>query len=349
MAINANGVSFDGLHSYNDFGMWFALRPDYGKPDPKTNISEVPGMDGVLDMTEANSGDVKFTNRTMVFTFSKLIRQEEQEDFKANVRAALHGKYIQKIIPDDAPDWYYTGRAKVEFQKLASWKLRCVVTVDAAPYALRVDETVVDLMAAPGGAELSEVFLPTTDASKMTWNSDLRLGTKAFPGRLLPPANAMNDLILKIPENPTHFETWSFQVTDAVGNTYNSGSASWSQTVQNPDYPNMRISLSNISQAGVDLTKVYRILVSGIGGCSLHWEMLSIHTTVVNSRKTVIPIVELETQEDSVEIIVNGEKHEILPGKAVYENLMLSAGTNEIYVPVVQASVFTLTFREGRL
>ena len=95
-----NGVRFDGLHSFHDLDMWLSERPDWGSPEPKLNLVEIPGADGVLDLTEANAGDVKFNNRQITLTFAAMVKAEEQERFKSRIMNTLHGKVIQQIIPD---------------------------------------------------------------------------------------------------------------------------------------------------------------------------------------------------------------------------------------------------------
>lgn len=342
-----NGISFDGIHSFSDFGMYLAARPDLGSPKPKTNTVEVPGMDGLLDLTEANSGDVKFSNRTLVFTFWKKVDIPQQAEFMAQISAALHGKQINKIVLDEDPAWYYSGRAAVTFppSKRKTWKMQCVVTVDAAPYALRVDETVVDLTAAEE-AEMSIIDIPTTKAQTLNVNTDLRLGTKTFPDGLMAPSAAMDPLFLSTSDNPPKLDRWSLYIEDAAGHSYHSATATWPPA---PGVSEISFDLSAVVAAGVDLSKVYRVLSSGLGDARIYWKILSKQYVVSNSRKSVIPVVSLETQEESIEITVNGTNHTIYPGTALYEDIILREGDNIINVPIYQISAFTLTFREGRL
>lgn len=340
-----NGVSFDGKHSYNDFGMYLAARPDLQSPEPKLNTVEVPGMDGLLDMTEANSGDVKFTNRTLAFTFSAIVKVGQQEQFKLQIRNTLHGKRIQRIILDEDPEWYYTGRCSVEFVEIHSWKLKCTVTVDADPYALRVNETVVDLTAADESV-LDVIDIPATKAQALNVNTDLRLGTKTFPDGLVPPSAAMNPLFLSTSDNPPKLDRWSLYIEDAAGHTYHSSTATWPPA---PGVSEVSFDLSTVVAAGVDLSKVYRVLSSGLGDVRIYWKMFSNKYVVSNSRKSVIPVISLETQENSIEITVNGGKHTIYPGTALYEDIVLGEGENVVNVPIYQIDDFTMTFREGKL
>lgn len=347
-----NGIRFDGLHSFYDFGMWIGKeKPDWGNPLPKVNAVEVPGMDGVLDMSEANSGEVKFNNRTIILPFAAMVPADDQERFKAMVRNALHGKVIRQIIPDEAPDWYYTGRATVEFTDLSPWRLKIVITIDAAPYAMKLAETWID-MNQSGSPEMQTVDIPTVDKSKQDWNSDLRLGTKKLPAGLQIPLNAFPSLIVRWPGNaPTTPLGKRFAyVEDADGNVY-------SVRLQVPvSTGEVRISLSAITGAGVDTDRVYRVLISGIGACTLHYEMLAYRYRVWNERKEVIPLVALTVAnteiESSVQIIVNGEPFTVTSEETLYEDIILRQGWNEVLVPVWTDENITnlyMVYREGRL
>ena len=63
-----NGVYFGNVHSYEDLHL--ILAPFTPAPaEPQTNFLQIPGRDGLLDLTEAN-GEVKFNAREFVFTFT---------------------------------------------------------------------------------------------------------------------------------------------------------------------------------------------------------------------------------------------------------------------------------------
>lgn len=352
-----NGIRFGELHSYYDLGMWLSERPDYGSPEPKTNLVEIPGMDGALDMTEANSGEVKYSNRTLTFTFAKMISVGEQEEFKSRVRNALHGRYVDQIIPDEDPDWCYSGRVTVDFTDIKPWKMRCVVTVDAAPYAMKVVETRIDLADFQTGA-LRDVEVPSENVSRQAWNSDLRFGTKEFP-QGLGPAGMGGFKILKWPSNAYTLPNWPmrYQVVDAEGHVYNSGDISHVF-----EYGELNISTSTLYEAGIVIPKVYRLLVQNIGGCSLHVDVASFVHSVWNERKTVVPSIIFQTNENpggeepevEVNIIVNGQERTIRNTQTEYEDIVLREGMNEVIVPMqilsdTTVSALYMIFREGKL
>ena len=340
----ANGVSFDGLHSYAYFGMWLEVQPNKGVPEPYLNIVEVPGMDGYLDMTEANSGEIKFGNREMVLTFvAQVSSPHDRSVFREFVANALHGKRFERIKFDDEADWHYSGRASVAFEDVSAWKDRCIVTVDAKPYAMKDYETLVEI-GTNESASIQLIQLASENVAKEEWNSDLRLGSKAFPDGIVPPWNASQQLILRWQPRTFHVRAPSINISDSDGHTY---TINFNVTEAGGEY---RVLLSDIENANVVLSKVYRVFVRGVNNCKLFWEARTKKDIVVNSRKSVVPTIYLSSyMSEPIQIVVNGKNYEIEAGEAVYDEIVLREGKNEIMSPELNVIELTMRFREGRL
>lgn len=100
-----NGVWFDDLH----VGYTMDLIMNYARvstPTAKIKEIEVPGMDGVLDITES-LGEVKYNNREISFKFTT--QSQDKIDTLINT---LHGQK-KKIILDRDDAFYYMGRCSV--------------------------------------------------------------------------------------------------------------------------------------------------------------------------------------------------------------------------------------------
>lgn len=340
-----SGVSFDGLHSYTDFGLWLMRRPSLGSPDAKISIVDIHGADGNIDLTEANTGEVKYGNRTLTFEFGAMVDLADQEAFRAKVMNGLHGKRISHIILDEDPDWYWTGRASVEFSDVQSWRLRCTVTVDAAPYALKTTETVVNFLGGQGSLQQYTVDI-AENTSAQNWNSNFMLGTKDFPSGL--PTSSLQSLDIIWGLNPTMNAVGDakIQVVDADGGIYNM-TVSRANVLTSIDQD---IAYSVLQSNGITIDRVYRVLVQNVGGCRLCVTKQSVKRSVANSRKTVFPEFNL-VGDSAVSISINGVDKTIPLGTGIYDDISLRLGTNEIYVPSlpVDVTTFTMKFREGKL
>lgn len=126
LAVRYNMVLLDG----------YTLSP----PEPKTTTVEIPGRDGVLDLTESLIGDVSYGNRSMTFTFL-IVDLEQFEVVKTKVSNALHGRKFNFEMTMD-PGYTYTGRFKINsYTHTATWSHGICgyieVEIDAEPYKLK--------------------------------------------------------------------------------------------------------------------------------------------------------------------------------------------------------------------
>lgn len=371
-----NGVRFDGLHSFHDLDMWFSERPDWGSPEPKLNLVEIPGADGVLDLTEANAGEVKFNNRQITLTFAAMVKAEEQERFKSRIMNTLHGKVIQQIIPDEDPDWYYTGRCAVSFANVNSWKMQIVVTVDAYPYALKTADTVFNFRSASpvsSGTKLITRSVNTEAGDPTAKSSTFLFGTKEFPTGVRF-AGGTADLII----------SWSagalvgvggltfphLTVVDSDGHTYLLNITSdvsidrTSGVAVTASAGSVTITQSQLSTAGIVVGDVWRIWIS-VAGCTVKTSAVVIEYAVPNARRLAIPVFTLKTRypdtfhgitvmhSPSGRISSGGENDYYVPvGVARYEDIVLHHGTNVFYTEefdLQAVTEFYISYREGKL
>lgn len=110
-------------------------------PEPKTYYVDIPGGNGVIDLSETVGGDVAYNNREQEFTF-KLIYPDAFETTKTALSNFLHGKrYEYKITMD--PDYVYRGRFSVSsysHEALAAGILgEIVISISADPYKYKPD------------------------------------------------------------------------------------------------------------------------------------------------------------------------------------------------------------------
>ena len=134
------GIMFGNYHSWNDFQLILASKT-IGTPSPKTETIDIPGGDGVLDLTEF-FGETKYDNRKLSFEFSSMVIPSEFMTQFSTVQNALHGKKMT-IKLDDDPDWYYLGRISVSEWKADRNIGKLVVDCDCEPYKYQIGTTEV--------------------------------------------------------------------------------------------------------------------------------------------------------------------------------------------------------------
>ena len=125
-----DGVTFGTKHSYRDWG-------------PKTVYVDIPGSDGIIDLTESLTGDVKFDNRTIKCEFVVLDARNRWSDIYSEIMDYLHGQRM-KVRLDEDPTYYYEGRLQVNEWK--SDKVTSTITIegDVEPYKMEMFSSLED-------------------------------------------------------------------------------------------------------------------------------------------------------------------------------------------------------------
>jgi len=135
------GVTFGNYHSFYEWGL-ILKEKEIKAPKPKVQQIEIEGSDGVLDFTEF-FGEVKYNNRSLSFTFSKMnIVPDGFMALYSVVQNAIHGKKMQVVLDED-PASFYFGRVTVNEWKSNKNLGEIVIEVDAEPYKMKAAETVI--------------------------------------------------------------------------------------------------------------------------------------------------------------------------------------------------------------
>lgn len=136
------GLKIGNFHSFDDFKLKM-LSFEVSDPEVQEQLQEVPGRNGVLDLSESLTGEPTYKNRAIVAEFDMEEADPETAKQKLkDIRNCIHGKYL-KIIDDTEPEYYYEGRVKVSCKRKNYLFYLVTVTVDAQPYKLKHEKTTV--------------------------------------------------------------------------------------------------------------------------------------------------------------------------------------------------------------
>mgnify|MGYP004642381905 CR=1 FL=1 len=120
-------------------------------PEPKTYTVDIPGGNGVIDLTEALTNDVVYKNRKQEFEFA-LINVENFEWVKTELSNFLHGRKFDYTMTMD-PGYTYHGRFSVSSYTHSAYSSGILgnikISIDADPY--KTKENVVYRLNATGG------------------------------------------------------------------------------------------------------------------------------------------------------------------------------------------------------
>lgn len=140
---------FDKFNTWYDW--WLTLTgKDTTDPEPKTNYVALDGMSGTLDLSEALTGEVTYSDRTVTASFwTSEGTREDRDALLRTVSTALHGKKVTIVEPDD-PDHFFVGRVKIRDveRSLVHVAFSIEATCDPWRYALHETERLVQVSGA---------------------------------------------------------------------------------------------------------------------------------------------------------------------------------------------------------
>ncbi len=138
-----NRLIVDGVDITTTYGLILVDGYTLEPPSPKTYTVDIPGGNGIIDLTESFTGDVAYDNRSQTFTFL-VIYLEDFEKTKTKVSNFLHGKAFDYKMTMD-PDYTYHGRFTVNSYSHSAYVDGIVgsieVQINADPYKKKSDMT----------------------------------------------------------------------------------------------------------------------------------------------------------------------------------------------------------------
>lgn len=134
------GVKFGNYHTATDWGLILNSKT-ISPPKPKTTYVSIQGRDGDLDQSEALTGEIKYENRTLKFTF--LLTEgsyTDRENLISEILTVVHGKKLNIILDDDT-SVFFVGRCTVTEQSNNNAYGSIVIEANCEPFKLKLLDT----------------------------------------------------------------------------------------------------------------------------------------------------------------------------------------------------------------
>lgn len=141
------GLTFNGKHSFTDFGLIIYSKNRPILAEPKIITEDIQGMDGEYDFSEVNPDKrVKYKNKTHEIEFyikeSSLVSVREKAHQIANWLACGE----KQLVYDDEPTVYYLGKIinRLDLDNQARTLKRFTAQFSCEPYAYSINQTTVN-------------------------------------------------------------------------------------------------------------------------------------------------------------------------------------------------------------
>lgn len=206
-----NRLIVDGVDLTVRFQMILLDGYTLSPPEPKTYTVDIPGGDGVIDLTQSLTGDVAYKNRQQTFIFM-VVNPDSFERVKTDVSNFLHGKGFDYQITMD-PGYTYHGRFTViEYDHTLYSYPGLVGTfsikIDADPYKLKghmtykLNATGGKMFRLESGRKPVHPVIECTQPCKVRWKNVI-VQVPAGTYRL-------NDVLFTQGYNEIYINSWTF-------------------------------------------------------------------------------------------------------------------------------------------
>lgn len=323
------GVTFGNIHSYDDLGLFMSDRPTIQLPEAKLFTVDIPGGDGYADLTESLVGEVKYENRELEFNFMIPADIDEQAEVYTKVYNAIHGKKL-KIVLDEDPEYYYVGRCSIK-PKTKDAVMEFTIKADCEPYKYELGTRTYT--ANLDAVEVTTVQVAGDNVSEQDWNTDLRFGTATIPAHDFSVYQSLT-LSWEATNHPP-----SINIVDATGKAY--------AVTLDVGVIGHKITSETLEAAGIDMSKIYRVLVSYGPNAVLQCEtMPCVSVEVEGTPKTAVPVFTISNS--GITMWFNGKQYELEAGMMSDPDIVVKNGTNTMLFVGTEGTV-KIEFQGGYL
>lgn len=160
-----HSVFFGGKNTWDDWHIVPTSRPVIKPPTKKTNYLDIPGADGVLDLSESLTGYPVYNNREGSIEFLVMNDYQPWEVLYSVILEHIHGQRMQMILEDD-DQYFYDGVFEVEDWQSTVPRSTIVIKYKVGPYKWNINKTTDDWLWDPFNFEYgktqSDVFKDIT-------------------------------------------------------------------------------------------------------------------------------------------------------------------------------------------
>lgn len=133
-----HSITFGDKNTWSDWHLIPSSRPVINPPAKKTNVVNIPGADGVLDLSDVVAGRPTFENRTGSIEFIAENGFKLWNELYSEILGCVHGKKLKVILEDD-PSYYYEGVVSVSEWDSGKHYSTITFEYDFYPYKTSLD------------------------------------------------------------------------------------------------------------------------------------------------------------------------------------------------------------------
>lgn len=174
-----HSITFGDKNTWDDWHLVPSSRPVFNPPEQKVKTLDIPGGDGLIDLSQALTGYPVYQNRIGSFEFLVMNDYRPWQILYSDIMDYLHGQTMRAVLEDD-PEYYYHGRFSVNAWKSEKNWSKIVIDYSVSPYKWTIQSSIDDWLWDPfnfqNGKILTGMFRDigvTTTKKTLTLHYDL--------------------------------------------------------------------------------------------------------------------------------------------------------------------------------
>ncbi len=136
-----HSITFGEKNTWTDWHLIPVSRPVFKPPEVKRVELDVPGGDGVIDLTSSLTGYPVYKNRTGTFEFYVMNGYGDWAQRYSEIMNYLHGQRMHAILEDDK-NYFYDGRYSVDNWAPEKDRSKITIGYNVNPYKWSVESSV---------------------------------------------------------------------------------------------------------------------------------------------------------------------------------------------------------------
>lgn len=130
-----HSITLGDKNTWTDWHLIPSSRPLINPPNVRASMVEIPGADGLLDLSDSLIGRPTYANRSGSWDFYVDNGYGTWSDRYSEIMAYLHGQKMTAVLEDD-PKFYYDGRFSVNQWRSDPYYSKIVIDYNVGPYKL---------------------------------------------------------------------------------------------------------------------------------------------------------------------------------------------------------------------
>lgn len=180
------------INTWDDWHLIPSMRPVFVPPQKKTNFLDIPGGNGLVDLSEALTGYPTYNNREGTMEFYMANDYGDWAARRTEVAEYLHNHSLIDCVLEDDPGYYYEGFIGIsEWPSEKNWG-RIVFSYNVKPYKYNVNAAGDNWLWDPFNFETGYISSNKfySGGNRNNWQITLSGGSETIiiPGSLMPVA-----------------------------------------------------------------------------------------------------------------------------------------------------------------